>query len=37
MHVMHVATCSTCKSNLKSRILESLILDGYYLQVKEKM
>lgn len=36
MHVVHVATVSTCKSDLKSRILEALILDGYYLQVKEK-
>ena len=37
MHVMHVATISTCKSDLKSRILEALIFYGYYLQVKETL
>ena len=37
MHVMHVAAFSTCKSDLKCIILESLILDGRYLQVKEKL
>ena len=37
MHVMHVATISTCNSDLKSRILKSIILDGYYLKVKETL
>ena len=31
MHGIHVATIRTCKSDLKSIILESLIFDGYYL------
>ena len=35
MHVMHVSTISTCKSNLKSITFKALISDGYYLQVKE--
>jgi hypothetical protein len=34
MDVMHAITISTCKSDLKSRIIESLISYGYYLQVK---
>ena len=37
MHVMHVVAVSTCKSDLKSGILEALILDGYYLQVNETL
>ena len=37
MHVMHVVAISTCNTNLKGKILESLILDGYYLQVKKKL
>ena len=37
MHGMHVAAISTCKSDLKSIILEALISDGYYLQVREKL
>ena len=37
MHVLHVTTISTCKSNLNSRILEALISEGYYIQVKEKL
>ena len=37
MHVMHVATINTCNSDLKSRILEALSLDDYYLHVKEKL
>lgn len=31
MHVLHAAAVSTCKSDLKSRIIEALILDDYYL------
>ena len=30
---MHAITVSTCKSDLKSRILEVLIWYGYYLEV----
>lgn len=37
MHVMHVLASSTCNSDLKNRIIQSLIIDGYYLQVKETL
>ena len=32
---MHATTISICKLDLKNRILEDHILDGYYLHVKE--
>lgn len=37
MHVIHAATINAYKSDLKSRILEALIVDGYYLWVKKKL
>ena len=37
MHVMNATAVSTCTLDLKSRILEALISDGYYLQEKEKL
>lgn len=37
MHVMYATTSSKCNLDLKSKILESLILYGYYLQVKKKL
>jgi hypothetical protein len=35
IHAMHATTISMCKSDLKNRILEALISDEHYLQVKE--
>lgn len=34
-HAMHAIVVSTCKSDMKRRILEALVSYGYYLQVKE--
>ena len=36
VHVMHAIAVSTCKLDLKRRILEAFISNGYYLQLKEK-
>jgi hypothetical protein len=35
--VMHVSSIIMCKSYLKNIILEALISDGYYLEVKEEI
>jgi hypothetical protein len=35
VYAMYVTTITMCKSDLKNKILESLISDEYYLQVKE--
>jgi ribosomal protein S24E len=35
MHVMHMTTINICKSDLKSRVVESLVVDEHYVQVKD--
>jgi len=37
VHVVYAAAVSTCRSDLKDKILEALGFDGFYLQTKEKL